>query len=166
MAILITAIRTPSLSEGHVVGVVLSDVSNIYGHGGLRCDRVLSGNLQVGNRVSNIVPCTNSVRQLSSRRPRGQPAKRSRKNTDIAQNSTGLSRRVRGRLSEFPTVPLDVLFEVCNMRYGLVILAMPDKHGHYSDFGPCPPLRLALAHSREQGLSYYAPVSRFFVFME
>lgn len=85
----------------------------------------------LNDKVLNYSACTNLVTPLSSRRLKGKPAKRPRMNADNAGISAkaGLSRRVRGRLSELPTVPLDILFEVCDMRCRMVSTS-PDEHGH------------------------------------
>ena len=108
MAIVIAAIEVPWLSGTHV----FSDITNNYAHG--ECHTVGSGDLD--NKVLNSASCTNLVGPSSSRRRKGPPAKRPRMNPGNAGNSakTGLSRRVRGRLSELPTMPLDILFEVCD----------------------------------------------------
>lgn len=159
MATLIAAIEVPWLGGTHIFGV-FSDITNNYAHGGC-------GSGDLDNKVLNSAPSANLVGPSSSRRRKEQPAKRPRMNPDNAGNSakTGLSRRVRGRLSELPTMPLDILFEVCDIRC-LMMLTLLDKHDHFSDFWSSPPFRLAHAHSREQGFSFYAPIPQLFIFVE
>jgi len=46
---------------------------------------------------------------------KGQPAKRTITDLAIGCARVGLPRGIRGRLSALPTMPLDILFEVCNI---------------------------------------------------
>lgn len=108
MATVIAAIQVPWLNGTRIV---FSDITNNYVHSEFHA--VSPDN--VDNKVFNSAPCANLVSPPPSHRRKGQTAKRPRMNLDNAGNpaKTGLSRRVRGRLSELPTMPLDILFEVC-----------------------------------------------------
>lgn len=158
-AYIIAAGAFPFLNDTYL-NEVLSNVFNFYGHSGCYCVAWMS--------VMNSAICAFLVGPLagSPSPPERQPAKRARTVPAKATDHTRLSppRKVRGRLSELPTMPMDILFEVCNMR--LVIFATPVKHGNCSDFCSSPSLGPAFGQSREQGFSWGALVSQFFVFVE
>ena len=77
----------------------------------------------------NYVPCVDVVSAASPQHLKERPAKRARVAPTKAGNSVrvGLSKRGRGCLSALPTLPLDVLFEVCSLRC-LVIEATSEGH--------------------------------------
>jgi len=97
--------------------------------------------------------------------PQEPPAKRARTVPAKASNRTRASppRKVRGRLSELPTMPMDILFEVCDMR---LIFATSIKYRNCSDIYSPPSLGPAFGQSREQGFSRGALVSQLFIFVE
>lgn len=154
------ALTTPL--EIYLNEVVSKNVVNIYCYSG--CYRVGSDDLGVKLRYLRILVGTLAVPPSP---PQGQPAKRARTDSAKASNHSRASppRKVRGRLSELPTMPMDILFEVCNMRL-VVLFATSVIHGNCSDFHSPASLGPAFGQSREQGFSRGALVSQLFVFVE
>jgi len=120
--IIATGPLLPSLGETYVNEFLLSNVFNIYGHSGC------IASVQMASAIKSAI-CAFLVGPLavSPSPPERRPAKRARTIPAKASNHTRLSppRKVRGRLSELPTMPMDILFEVCNIR--LVIFVTSEK---------------------------------------
>ena len=113
MAIYIPFGGLHSLNEAHLAPVLLNVSNNysMYDHG--ECYSGRPANVTI-HRVLRAV----LVNTAPSLHLKEHPAKRAK--TDLARvgNNVGLPvKRFRGRLSELPTMPLDILYEVCYMYY-------------------------------------------------
>jgi len=107
----------------------------------------------------------NIVMPASPKHVKERPAKRAKVDLATAGNIARPAPPKRGRascLSELPTMPLDILFEVRSFH---VVIQVTSK-GRDSDFPSSSSFGFALAQSREQGIPLSALVQRLFVSME